>query len=204
MSAEVIKAKRYYSFDEYLQLEEQEQTRYEYYDGEVLAMAGGSLNHNSIALNISRKLLDALETKDCRVFQENVKLELPKHKSYVYPDILVSCDEEDVESAYLVKRPILVAEVLSPSTAKQDREEKLYLYKRIPTLRYYLLISQQRPYIEVYSRTQTLAIFQYQDYEKWEDVIQFPDLNLSITLRQIYQKIRFPESDERTPGIYHE
>ncbi len=201
MSAEVIKSKRSYSFDEYLQLEEQEQTRYEYYDGKVFAMAGGSLNHNSIALNISRRLLDALEETNCRVFQENVKLELLKHNAYVYPDILVSCDNEDTDSVYLVKRPILIAEVLSPSTATKDREEKLYLYQRIPSIRYYLLISQQRPYVELYSRTQTLAIFQYRDYEQWEDSIHFPDLNLSVTLRQIYQKVRFTKLEEQTPDV---
>ncbi len=205
MGAEAISLKRRYSFEEYLKLEKQEGIRYEYYSGEVYTMAGGSMNHSDVSDNINGVLKSAFAEKECRSFQENLKIELGKGKSYVYPDVVLTCNNADVEDGYIIRNPLLIVEVLSPSTESYDRNVKWHQYRRMSSLKYFLFVSQERPFVEMYSRSQPNALYVYQAFDDMEDVIQFPELDFSLSLQQIYNKIRFKELPPLTSsGIFTE
>ena len=194
MEAEALSVKKYYTYDEYIEILRQSDIRYEYFDGEILAMAGGSLNHSDITYNLARCFNDAFRKRGCRCFREGVMLELEPTGKYAFPDILLTCDSEDVNADYEVKHLLLIAEVLSPSTEKFDRRKKEMFYRRLPSLKYYLLVSQYEPLVHLYSRNEPTALFGIKDYSEINDVILFPDLNFSLSLQQIYENIQFKSS----------
>ncbi len=194
MGALAVVSGKQYTFGEYLKLEEQDDTRYEYHDGEVFAMAGGSMNHSNIAYNINRSLNEALREKECFSFQADVKVELRKDGAYVYPDVVLTCHTDDIRDGYYIRNPLLIVEVLSPSTESYDRNVKWNRYRRLPSLRYFLFISQQKPFAELYSRSVPNAFYQYQAFDLIEDIISFPDLEFSLSLKQVYENIRFAEN----------
>lgn len=201
MGALAALSNKHYTFEEYLKLEEQEHIRYEYYEGEVFAMAGGSMNHSNIAYNINRSLNDALGEKECFSFQADVKTELKKDGAYFYPDVVLTCHADDIRDGCLVRNPILIAEVLLPSTEAYDQRVKSIAYRQLPSLRYFLLVSQTEPLVQVYSRSSSTALFQIQDFSDMDDVILFPELQFSLSLQQIYQRIRFEGQSKRNPDI---
>ena len=121
---ETLVKKRKYTYAEYLQLELDTDVRHEFWNGEVFAMAGTSKGHNDIVANINGFLRNHFKPLGCSVHSESVKLELEKENYYVYPDLLLSCDDADKTDAYLIKNPSLIVEVLSPSTESYDRREK--------------------------------------------------------------------------------
>ena len=142
---------RVISVDEYLQGETRSVIRHEYLAGEVYAMAGAGEKHNRISLNIAFHLRAASRGKTCGVFISDMKLRIDASDSFYYPDVLVSCDPQDTES--LFKRlPCLLVEVLSPSTESIDRREKLLAYRKLPTLRHYLLVSQEQRWVQWHLR----------------------------------------------------
>jgi len=179
-----------YSYQQYLALEKETNIRHEYWNGEVFAMAGGTKNHNKIGLNISTILSNQFGHKGCETFFNDVKLQLQKENYYVYPDVLLTCDKED-NDAYVVTKPSLIVEVLSASTENYDRSIKLAQYRKIPTLRYYLLVSQKEPFVEVYGRTDDEAIFTYEVYENMEDSINLSALSCNIPLADVYKYVTF-------------
>ncbi len=199
MTERFQKVKKHYSFEEYLKLEEQDHVRYEYYKGEVFAMAGASLNHGDIVYNLNASIKSVFSKRGCRSFQESYKLELLQDSYYVYPDVVLTCDPEDVKAEYILKHPVLIAEVLSPSTESYDRKIKFHRYNRLQSLKYFLFISQERPFAELYSRPDVATLFQFQFFDKMEDFINFPELDFQLQLQDIYEGIIFPadENDER-------
>jgi Uma2 family endonuclease len=138
------------SEDEYLAREAASDVKHEFVGGQVYAMTGASAAHNRIAGALYARLLVAAEGK-CQVFISDVKLRADSLPTYYYPDVMVVCDPSD-DDPYIKTRPCLVAEVLSPATEAIDRREKLATYQRLPSLREYLLLSQDAPRIEVYRR----------------------------------------------------
>ena len=146
---------QYISPEQYL-LDEQnrpEGEKYEYVNGRIYAMAGASRNHNRTSGALFARLYNHLENTNCEVFQSDMKVGFPvkdDDSRYYYPDLQVSCGDED--EAYYNRSPCLIIEVLSDSTAKTDRTEKLLSYQRIPGLQEYVLCSQDSPHIEVYRK----------------------------------------------------
>jgi Uma2 family endonuclease len=171
---------------EYLAFEESSQTRYEYIAGEVYAMAGGSQRHNRIALNTASILLARLAGKPCQTFMSDVKLNVAKDSAYYYPDIMVTCAENATaanESA-VVTDPVLVIEVLSPSTETIDRREKLHAYRHLPALQEYALISQDMQQIEVYRRQGDVG-WLYITYEPG-DTVEFASVGVTLPIAELY------------------
>lgn len=124
--------------------------RHEYANGQVYAMAGASRGHNRVASRLALRLGAHLENSRCEVFQSDMKVGI-QHKDdvrFYYPDIQVSCVEED--ATYYNTAPCLIIEVLSESTARKDRTEKLLAYQAIPQLQEYVLCSQDTPLVELY------------------------------------------------------
>ncbi|MCB0635445.1 MAG: Uma2 family endonuclease [Lewinella sp.] len=172
------------SFQNFLQWEAESELRHEYWNGTIQAMAGGSKAHNRIVSNIRRVLEDHFLPKGYQVFAENVKLEVIPDRYYTYPDIMVLCGEEADEM--IGREPIILVEVLSASTEVVDRGKKLKHYQKLPSLRYYLIVSQREPTIEVYHRPGPLHIWQYQIMEGLEQVLPFPEDQFEIRLANIY------------------
>lgn len=188
-----------YTKEEYLAREESAAYKSEYYDGEIVAMAGGSYNHSRICCNIIRRLEEALDARDdCVGFESNMKLDIPAYNLFVYPDMMVACG--DIEFAEgrtdIIKNPLLIIEVLSASTEQTDRMRKFVYYQSIPSVQEYALIRQDEPRVEVY----------FKQYEKsWiytvaaglDDAILFRSINHEFRLADIYRKVDWQQEEPR-------
>ena len=148
--AERIKPHGSLTVAEYLKLEESAMVRHEYVGGEIFATVGATKWHNRIIGNISGRLWSAARGGACRVYSESVKLRVADDVIY-YPDVMVACGPEG-DDPLVEDDPCLVVEVVSPSTETTDRREKLAAYKRIPGLRAYLIVSQDRRWVESHLR----------------------------------------------------
>ncbi len=135
---------------EYLEWEEQQPIKYEYIDGEVLAMTGGTLPHNSIALNLASALKTHLRGKGCKVFIADAKVGVSTNGPFHYPDVMVTCDNRDQTARNVVYHPCLIVEVLSPGTEGFDRGKKFKHYRRIDTLKEYVIIDGEKMNVECY------------------------------------------------------
>lgn len=151
---------------EYLEWEEKQEYKHEYLDGEVLAMAGGTLPHNSITLNLASALKNHLRGKGCKVFMADAKLGVSEKGPFFYPDVMVTCDSRDISSRKIVNYPCLVVEVLSPGTQGYDRGPKFARYRRLETLLEYVLIDAE---------TKSVECYRLNDRHKWELTHYFVD-----------------------------
>lgn len=145
----------HFTEQDYLAQEMAGQQRHEYVAGQVYAMTGASLRHNVIALNIATLLRQHLRGSPCRTFMADAKLRIAKRQSIYYPDVMVTCDPRHQQVSaqeHVVEAPRLVVEVLSESTAGTDRREKLQAYRSLPSLREYLLVSQDEALLELHRR----------------------------------------------------
>lgn len=194
--------KKYISVEEYFEMEKHSEIRHEYYDGEVFAMAGTSLNHNEIIQNIAGVLRPIFRPKGCEILLQSVKLEVIKHFYYPYPDLMLTCDVEDIEAEYIIKNPTLIVEVLSKSSVLNDRVAKLRRYKNIPSLQYYLIVSQYDFLVESYSRVDDSTSWLYDVYENKNDIISFSKLDLKLSLSDIYEGIKMREEDKEKDEDY--
>ncbi|WP_293019407.1 MULTISPECIES: Uma2 family endonuclease [unclassified Moorena] len=139
---------------EYLEWERTQEIRYEYSDGEVFAMTGGSKPHNRIALNLASDLNTHLQDSSCEVYMVDVKVKISSVRSYHYPDVVVTCDSRDQESNQFIQYPCLIVEVLSPSTEAYDRGNKFAKYRKLKTLQEYVLIQSETIGVECFRRNQ--------------------------------------------------
>ena len=137
--------------DEYLESEKTSPIRSEYLDGEIYAMSGASRRHNRITMNLCTHLASRLRDGPREVFVTEVKVRIEPLNYFYYPDLVVTCDPEDKDD-YFVTRPILVVEVESPSTAAIDRREKLMAYRKLESLKEYLMLSQDSLRADVFRR----------------------------------------------------
>ncbi len=136
--------------DEYLELEEGSEVKHEYVEGVLYALAGGSDRHNRIAINIVRKLADAADGTPCRVYMSDMRVQAGN--VFYYPDVMVACEEPETDNPIFRRNPCLLVEVTSPSTASNDRREKLLVYRQIPTVQAYLIIDQDSRRVEGHYR----------------------------------------------------
>ncbi|WP_020606517.1 Uma2 family endonuclease [Spirosoma spitsbergense] len=181
-----------YTFDEYVALEQTEGIRYEYWDGEVIAMAGATKRHNIIVQSLSRVLYSHARKNGCQVFAENVRQKLKTGQRYVYPDIIYTCDPADLENdmAVWVDSPSLLIEVVSNSTHGKDFHDKRPHYTKIPSLLYYLLVSQTDQRVEVFERN--VNFWKYQIMEGGDTVVNLPLLDMTLPLAEMYEGIVYP------------
>jgi Uma2 family endonuclease len=179
-----------YSVDEYLALEEKAENRNEYFAGEIYPMAGGTLNHNQIIVNLCILLGMAFKNRAYRVFASDVKLHIPDTESFTYPDVLVI----NGQPAYWQNRrdilcsAAMIIEVLSDSTKDYDRAGKFEHYRRLPELHDYLLISQDKVHVEHFVK-QAAHSWLLTDYEQLNDTLSFSQLDVTLSLHEIYDKV---------------
>ncbi len=188
------------SIAEYLAFEEKSEVKYEYENGHVFAMAGGTPNHGAIAANMSGALKNALKAKGkrCRVWGSDLKVHIEKYNSFVYPDGMVVCGELEMKGKDAIQNPLLIVEVLSESTAAYDRGKKFRKYISLPSLVEYILIDEKPPLVHAYSR----KIEEDTKRKDWsmrfalglEESIYLSSIDCEIPLADIYEYVDFPEN----------
>ena len=149
----------HYAWREYLALERASNIQHEYLDGQIYAMAGGTPAHAALQLAVPNLLFSQLRTGRCRALGSDLRIRVVATGLATYPDVTIICGprETDPEDENSVTNPTLLVEVLSPSTAVYDRGEKFAHYKRIPSLRQYVLVSPDEPRVEVWTRDDDAA-----------------------------------------------
>lgn len=186
------------SVEAYLALNEASQEgRYEYVDGYAYLLAGGSRYHSVICSNINHELRLRLQETPCQVYTSDAGIQLSDMR-YFYPDVSVSCDSRDTESeGDMIHYPRLLVEVLSYSTEAYDRGEKFDYYRTCPTLQEYMLVSVQRPSIQVYRRANDILWTLYPFGPG--DMVELASLGVTIPFDAIYQNVKFelPSSNEK-------
>ena len=198
--AEVIesKAQPYYSPEEYLKLEEAAEFRSEYHDGKIIPMTGGTPNHNRIALNLSGALNFALKGQPYDVFINDLRLWIPSKRVYTYPDVmLVAGKLEFLEGRKdTITNAVMVAEVLSKSTADYDRGGKFKLFRSIPSFREYVLIDQYEMHVEHFCKTDDNK-WVLSEYDGADAVLRLNCVEFEMSLGEIFDRVDFEsESDE--------
>jgi len=185
----LAKLKPYLSVEDYLIGENDGEIRHEYIYGEVYAMAGSSDRHNQISGNIFVKIFSKISgSGSCQVFMTDMKLQADAETFY-YPDIFVACDKPD---RYFRREPILIIEVLSPSTESIDKREKLKVYRQIPTLQEYTIIAQDKMSVELHRRNED-GIWIKEMFNSAEEIINLQSVELNISLSEIYLGVDFQE-----------
>ena len=145
----------YYSLEEYFALEDASDARFEYWDGDIICMSGGSRAHGTIGSNVVVLLGISLRGGKCRAFTGDMAVYTPTLLPYRYPDASAACGElkfEHIKGHDALVNPVVIIEVLSPSTATLDEGPKFVAYQVIPTLRDYILVSQDEPRVVHYTR----------------------------------------------------
>lgn len=142
------------SYAEYLAFEREAETKHEYVNGEVYAMAGGTPEHARLAARVMAQLLRALDDRPCEVFSSDLRVRIMATGRSTYPDVTVVCGRLDraADDEHAVINPMLIVEVLSEGTESQDRGDKWRHYQRIESLQTYVLVSQDEPMVEVFRR----------------------------------------------------
>lgn len=177
-----------YTIDEYWKLVETfPHHKYEFVDGSIRMLSGGSPAHSQIAVNISTLLNIALRSSECNVYSSDVVLQLADRRGYL-PDVSVSCDPMDRTQKKAIKAPIMVVEVLSPSTERVDRTEKLRVYQRYPTIQEILLVDSRQIYVEHHHRISSRK-WEVSFYNQEDDPVKLTSIDVSMTLRDIYLKV---------------
>jgi Uma2 family endonuclease len=176
---------------DYLSLERENVTRHEYQRGLVYAMAGGSDDHDELSLNLIELLRQKLRDQGCSVRSGNVKVNY-KDAFFYYPDAFVTCDQRDREDRYVKRYPKLIAEVLSPSTEKFDRNDKFADYQQLDSLEEYVLIAQDEMLVECRHRVKD------ETGERWEtevykkgDLVILKSIELEVVIEDLYRGVSF-------------
>ena len=181
-------ARKFLTEEEYLEYERKAETKSEYYRGELFAMAGAKASHNIILSNLIRELGNLLRKKPCTVFPSDMRVRVNSSGLYTYPDISIVCEKPiylDSKKDTLLN-PSLILEILSESTEAYDRGQKFELYRTIPELKEYVLISTKYKKIESFIRNTNSWIL----HESRESVpFRFLSLDVEISLEDVYEKV---------------
>ena len=187
---------------EYLDWEAQQPLRFEYVEGHVVAMAGGTIAHNQIAVNLVSLLRPHLRGQNCKVLSGDAKVAISETGPFYYPDVSVTCDPRDRNARAYIRFPCLIIEALSESTEARDRGLKFRHYRRIETLQEYVLIDPDRVLVEGYRRNErgnwelVTTLSDIPTPMMPDTTLQFTSVNLAMTLSQIYEDVVFPDGRE--------
>ncbi len=190
---EAIKKKSHYTIEEYLAAEAKAEYKSEYYNGEIVAMAGGSPMHSRISVKTTSALDNALKGKNCNTYNSDLKVQTGK--VFVYPDASVVCGELEYyeDRKDIITNPILIVEILSPSTSRYDKADKFMRYRQLDSFREYVLIQSTHPQIDVYSYQSdgTWSLKPYTNLEN--DIIQLTSIEVKIPMSAFYDEVEFSE-----------
>ena len=187
-----LQDRRLMTVEEYFEWEEMQEERHEYWDGEVVAMAGTTKNHHRVARNFSNRLNTAFGDGPCEVFTADIRVRVEPRRKYFYPDVVVSCDDREDEDLY-VKYPCLIIEVLSSSTEAIDRGIKFAKYRAILSLKEYVLVQVSQPGVEVYQRSDR-GQWIYSAYGM-DDCFLLDSVGVEVAVADLYHQVTFELSE---------
>ncbi len=182
-------AQTIYSPEEYLYLERKATFKSEYLRGEILAMSGASRAHNYITLDIATEINIQLRDRDCEVFSGDMRVKESQSESYFYPDVVIACGESQFEDDTFdtLLNPVVIIEVLSPSTEIYDRTEKFNYYKQIATLKEYILVSQDKIKVE-HHRIQGTQ-WRLKEYQELQETFTLSSIGCKLSLNEVYRRV---------------
>ena len=188
-----------YGFEEYLATEREQENRNEFIAGQVYAMTGAKENHNLIVTNLIITIGTQFKRRPCRVFASDMKVRIDLADACTYPDVTALCGERHFHDQRrdVITNPTLIVEVLSESTEAYDRGDKFALYRRLPSLREYLLLSQERMAAELYTR-QGHDRWLLSTFDRAEQEIALESVDCTVPMAEIYDKV---EIDARREEI---
>jgi Uma2 family endonuclease len=195
MSSAAVRTR--YTPEQYLALERQALEKHEYHDGSIFAMAGASRRHNLIATNLCREISSRLRDRPCEVYIGEMRVCVAPTGLYTYPDVVAVCGEPRLQDAEMdtLLNPTVIVEVLSPSTEAYDRGGKFAHYRRLESLREYVLVSQDRVRVERFTRQGEGegAGWLLDEFSRPEDVLRLASIACEVPLAGISEKVAFPD-----------
>jgi Uma2 family endonuclease len=182
----------YYTPEEYLALERHAEFKSEYIDGRIVAMTGATIPHNAIVSSLHGALYSRMRGGPCQLFVSDLRVQIAGGRRYTYPDLVAVCgDVQTADNARdTLTNPTLVVEVLSPSTEAYDRGEKFAHYRTIETLQEYVLVAQDRPVVDVFSRRG--EFWRLQTIANLDEPVELLSVGCTLSLRDIYENVTFP------------
>jgi len=174
--------------DEYLEGEPRSEVRHEYIGGQVYAMSGGSEAHNILTGNLYTAIRQHLRGRPCKVFMADMKLRLniAQDDIFYYPDVMVTCDPAD-DAKYFKTEPSVLVEVLSPGTERVDRREKFLSYQRLPSLREYVLVDQEKQAVTCFRRDEDWR----PEHLSGGGRLSLPSIDFAVDVAAIYEDVSF-------------
>jgi len=189
---------QYLSVEEYIQHEIATDQKHEYHNGEIYALAGGSIEHALLIGNIYAELRNALKQKNanCKPIANDAKLHIEVENKFLYPDSMVVCGEiqKSAEDKNALTNPTVIVEVLSKSTVAYDKGDKFFFYRQIPNLQEYVLIEQDRSVVEVYYKKDKNELWNISRFEGLNEVIKLQSLDIEIKMQDLYFDIDFTKA----------
>ncbi|NJN29684.1 MAG: Uma2 family endonuclease [Synechococcales cyanobacterium RM1_1_8] len=189
-----VKQPEFMTVEEYLEWEPLQEIRFEYSGGQLYAMAGSTIPHNDLALNLYTALRPHVRQKGCRINVSDVKVEISAAGAYRYPDVVVSCSEPDQDATKLFQAPRLIVEVLSPGTERKDRGAKFKEYCQLPSLQEYVLIDAQEMRVECYRRGEG-RMWLYFAYGEG-DPVELASIDFTCPIELIYEEVQLGNAEE--------
>jgi len=197
-AAEKIQLKM--TVEEYLVWERQQTERHEFYAGEVFSQAGGTRKHSLIGTNIASTIASMLKGNDCQAHGSDMRVHVEATGYQAYPDVSVVCPPFQGMSEDVISNPLLVVEVLSPSTADFDRGRKFGHYRQIPSLKEYLVFWQDEARVEQHTRTED-GLWLLREIIGHDSALKLASLGGFLAMRDVYDKVKFPSKEvRRTAG----
>lgn len=176
--------------EEYLLRERRAEYKSEYYEGEIVAMTGASRRHNLLTVNLVFNLKGQLGRRGCETYSGDMRVRIPATGTYVYPDVAVACGNPRFEDAEVdtLTNPTLIVEVLSASSEAYDRGKKWARYRRVPSLQQYMLLSQDRPHAEWYTR-QEGGLWLFAEAVGPEAEVRLESVGCALRLADLYDGV---------------
>ena len=184
--------KRSYTEAEYLAQEEMAQDKHEYYQGAIYLMAGGTDVHAIISGNVFGLCWQALDNAPCQAFTSDMRINVESNGLHTYPDISIVCGPSEFVPGRkdTITNPVVIVEVLSPSTQRYDQGPKFELYKGIESFNDYLIVAQERVLVKHYHK-ETDGTWSLQQYTRLEDTVTLPQVGVTLPVQKIYRNITF-------------
>ena len=190
----------YLTPEQYLAIERAAETKSEYFRGEMFALSGASRRHNLLVANLIAQLQPVVRPLGCQVYPSDLRVKITPLGKYTYPDVIVTCGEEAFEDAHTdtLLNPTVIFEILSDSTERYDRGAKFLHYRKLESLRAYVLVSQDAPLVEVYTR-QEGGFWRYDAYEG-DAVVTLDPPGARFSLADLYEGIGIEPAPEGGPA----
>lgn len=187
----VAYGKSKFTVEEYLEFEKNSEEKHEYYQGEIFAMPGSKVPHNTIAVNLTVLLGQKLKGKSCKPFNSDQRIYIPQNSLFTYPDISIICGEIITlnNDDWNVLNPSVIIEVLSPGTKDYDRGGKFKLYRDIATLKEYILVDTETISIEAF-RINDSGYWELEEYKEIDNALLVKTVQVTIPIAEIYEGVK--------------